>query len=274
MSSTIITESMMAVAITMENVAAINKQLHREAQAKKEKKYCQHKWNKFTQTFEQRWFFRTGYQNAFKNLNYYLRFREQPVVGYFDVRPAIQQEPSLQSWNSRATVEEVDAFAAGLRWGIKYTWPEMHRGDDYDEEKFKYTYFYFENGRGGYDCVFSEDNSCEDSYEGYTPLFYRAYASLDGVIYPMFHEPEMARKEYPWNSELKCYEKAQVEYFPIVHLQRGFGEEGMTASTTGSHCHHYQYTDKKGEIVYEVLKRFERAALVEFYESTEENYDY
>jgi hypothetical protein len=279
MSSTIVNDSIIAVnsatiAVTMENVGEINKLLRKEAQAKKQKKYCQYKWNKFTQTFEQRWFFRTWYQNAFKKLNYYLRFRQRPVVGYFDVRPVLQPEPSLQSWDSRESVEEVDAFVFGLRWGVKYEWPEMSRTDDegYDEEKFKYTYFYFENGRGGYDCAFSEDNSCEYTYDNYTPLFHRAYASLDSVIYPMFHEPGMARKQYPWNSELKRNEKECVEYFPILHLQRGFGEEGMTATTTGNHCHHYQYTNNAGKRVYEVLQYFERKALVDFYESTEEDY--
>ena len=243
----------------------------------KDKKIFQFRFNRFSQTYETRWFFRKWYQQSkkFLRLTKCLRYkiRNPPEVRFFLVEPCI--EPTIpEDWSHKEKTEEVDAFSKKLSWGLRYEFPEQIRTyDDYGEdETYKYTYIHFEDGQGGYNCAFIEENSCEDSLLGdyYTPMFHRAYVSVNGDIFPFFKEPQRECKSYPWNEETEDNNKPDLKYYSINYLNR---QRGMRIKTDGYREYSFKYFDEdKGEWKYESFTKHERRMLVPFYESPDDEY--
>lgn len=257
----------------------INKLVREAAISNKEKKYFQFLLNRFSQTYETRWFFRKFYQRSkkFLALNNCLLYKinNPPQICKFLVEPCIEK-PHTKPWSIRETVEEVDAFAKKLSWGLRYEFPSKTTTDDdnFDEQTFVYTYIHFEDGQGGYNCAFIEENSCEDSLLGdyYTPMFHRAYVSVNGTIFPFFKEPRLQYKCYPWNEETKHYENPELKYYSIDYLNKQL-ELGMRVKTDGHLNYSFKYFDKdKQKWTYDSFTPYERRILTPFYESSDDEY--
>jgi hypothetical protein len=184
-------------------------------------------------------------------------------------------EPTIpKDWSYKETTEEVETFTKTLSWGLRYEFPSKTtiKDDNFDEETFVYTYIHFEDGKGGYNCAFIEENSCEDSLLGdyWTPLFHRAYVSVNGATFPFFKEPERQEKFYPWNKETKQYEKPELKYYSINYLNR---QRGMRVKTDGDRDYSFKYFDEaKQEWNYESFTPHERKMLVPYYESSDDGY--
>jgi hypothetical protein len=243
----------------------------------KDKKFFQFRFNGFSQTYETRWFFRKWYQQSrkFLVLTRCLRYKinNPPEVRLFLVEPCIEPT-ATRDWSLEETSEEVDAFSKKLSWGLTYEFPEQYRTyDDYGEdETYKYTYIHFEDSRGGYNCAFIEENSCEDSLLGdyYTPMFHRAYVSVNGAIFPFFKEPQRDCKGYPWNEETKDSEKPELEYYSIPYLNR---QRGMCIKKDGYRDYSFKYFDEdKGEWKYESFTPHERRSLLPYCENSYDSY--
>jgi len=243
----------------------------------KDKKFFQFRFNRFSQTYEMRWFFRKWYQQSkkFLRLTKCLRYKinNPPEVCRFLVEPCIEPTTTTD-WSHEETTEEVDAFAKKLSWGLKYEFPEQIKTyDDYGEdETYKYTYIHFEDGQSGYNCAFIEENSCEDSLLGdyYTPMFHRAYVSVNGYIFPFFKEPQRECKSYPWNEETKDDEKPELKYYFISYLNK---QRGMRIKKDGYRDYCFRYFDEeKREWVHESFTPYERRMLVPFYESSDDDF--
>ena len=247
----------------------------------RDKKYFQFKFNRFSQTYETRWFFRNWYQRSkkFLALTKCLRHKiNNPPEGcLFLVEPCIEITTTTElskDWSHKETTEEVDTFAKTLSWGLTYEFPEKCRTyDDYhQEETYKYTYIHFEDGQGGYNCAFIEENSCEDSLLGdyYTPMFHHAYVSVSGYIFPLFKEPQREYKSYPWNEETKNDEKPDLKYYFISYLNK---QRGMRVKTDGHRDYSFKYFDEdKQQWKYESFTPHERRLLTPCYESSNDGY--
>jgi hypothetical protein len=252
----------------------VNELVLQAAVLNKDKKFFQLRFNRFSQTYETRWFFRKWYQRSkkFLALNRCLRnkINNPPEVCLFMAKPCI--EPTIpKDWSHKETAQEVDAFAETLSWGLRYEFPSKTTANDdnFDEETFVYTYIHFEDGQGGYNCAFIEENSCEDSLLGdyWTPLFHRAYVSVNGAIFPFFKEPQREHKEYPWNEETKEHEKPELKYYSINYLNK---QRGMRVKTDGDRDYSFKYLDEnKQEWIYESFTPFERRMLISCYESSD-----
>jgi hypothetical protein len=255
----------------------INELVLQAAILNKDKKIFQFRFNRFSQTYETRWFFRKWYQQSkrFLALTRCLRYKinNPPEVRLFLVEPCIEP-PAITNWSHRETTEEVDTFATTLSWGVRYEFPEQIKtyDDCGEDETYKYTYIHFEDGQGGYNCAFIEENSCEDSLLGdyFVPMFHRAYVSVNGSIFPFFKEPQRDRKSYPWNEETKDDEKPELEYYSIIYLKKQFG---MRVKTDGHRDYSFKYyNEEKQKWVYESFAPFERRALVPYYENSSDGY--
>lgn len=262
---------MIAPALSM-NV--VNKLIKKACASNKEKKYFQLKWNKFSSTYETRWFFQKSYQKTFVALNACIKYKinNPPEIRMFLVEPCIQSD-ATKKWFHKETTAEFDAFSEKLSWGLRYEFPEKTKiYEQYDEETYKYTYIYFEDGRSGYNCAFIEENSCQDSLLGdyYTPMFHRAYVSVNGNIFPFFKEPQWERKSYPWNEETQDYEKPSIEYYCIYYLNK---QRGMRVKPDGYRDYSFKYFDEeKQEWLYESFTQHERRILVPYCESSDDDY--
>uniref|UniRef100_A0A6C0HDT2 Uncharacterized protein n=1 Tax=viral metagenome TaxID=1070528 RepID=A0A6C0HDT2_9ZZZZ len=249
----------------------VNRIIRDAAVLNRDKKYFQLRFNKLTQTWETRWFFRTSYQKTkkFASIIRCLKYKKcnPPEVSYFLVEPCIEPQVTKDSFYQE-TVEEVDAFSKKLRWGLKYEFPEKTKTYKHrDEETFKYTYIHFEDGQGRYNSAFIEENSCEDSLLGdyCSPMFHRAYVSIHNTIFPFFKEPSFQEKFYPWNKETNSQEKPTIQYCSIPYLNK---QRGMRVKTDGYSEYSFKYFDEdKEQWSYESFTPYERRQLVLFYES-------
>jgi hypothetical protein len=257
----------------------INELILQAAVLNKDEKFFQLRFNRFSQTWEMRWFFRKSYQRnkKFLPLTKCLRHKlnNPPEVSFYSVKAVMSQPETFKTYTTDST-EEIDAFIKTLSWGLRYEFPSKTRtnNDNFDEETFVYTYIHFEDGQGGYNCAFIEENSCEDSLLGdyWTPLFHRAYVSINGDIFPFFKEPQTERKYYPWNEETKHYEKPELQYYSIDYLNR---QRGMRVKTDGYRDYSFKYFDQeKQEWNYESFTPYERRMLVPYYESSDEDDGY
>ena len=262
-------------------IAFINMMVKDACVLNRDKKVFQFKWNKFTQTYEVRWIFRPSYQKrAFTQLIRCLSYKRQechqPSICSFLVYPVRLdvQPPSYhrrpycitpeerKKWVEETTTKLYE-FATQLCWGIKYEFDEYETyisdGDqEYSHNKFKYTYYYFENGMGGYNCAFIEDNACEDD-EDYVPLFNRAYVSIDDAIFPFFKEPISQFAEYPYQID----QKPAVTYLEIPFLNK---ERGMKVYQDRLYGKYISYPDETGmysTCITEQVEKFESDKLFE-----------
>jgi hypothetical protein len=242
----------------------------------KDKKYFQFRFNRFSQVYETRWFFRKWYQRSkkFLALTKCLRYKinNPPEISFYSVNAVIE---TFKKWNTDSA-EEIDAFTKTLSWGLRYEFPSKttSNDDNFDEETFVYTYIHFEDGQGGYNCAFIEENSCEDSLLGdyWTPMFHRAYVSVNDAIFPLFKEPQRERKSYPWNEETKNDDKPELKYYSINYLNK---QLGMRVKTDGHRDYSFKYFDEEqNNWRYESFTPFERRMLVSCYESSDEDEEY
>ena len=257
-------------------------------------KYFQYKWNKIAKVFEERWSFLPHYQKTTFGLLYRClqhKSRHRPEISRFLVQSPLQLEATIlaschrpyysqkfisdedrEEWY-REKVTIIDNFATQLIWGIKIEFPEKTTGRGYDENKFKYTYIHLDDDKGRHDCAFIEENSCEDSFDGdyYTPLFHRAYVSLNGSIFPFFKQPEDHFKEYPYHKDTG-YATPVINYCTISYLQK---ERGMKVFADGHRNRAFKYFDEEiQDWKYECFEQNERKELTYFEDSDDDDYGY
>lgn len=170
-------------------MSLINQMLKADGINNWETSYSQFKWNKFEKKYVTRKFFTEEYlETRFKTVIAYLQHRSwcPPVVTKFFLE-AVNEECNAEILPSLKEFEEK------LMWGVTIQFPKKTFRHNYfvGDMNYRFTYYYFENGEGGYNCAFIEDNSCEDSLndEFIEPQFHRAYVSLNGAFFPFFKEP-------------------------------------------------------------------------------------
>ena len=172
-------------------MSLINQMLKADGINNWETSYSQFKWNKFENKYVARKFFTEEYlETKFNTVIAYLQERSRcpPQVTKFFLE-AVNEE-ILPHQDKRNSVEELEEK---LLWGVTIQFPKktFRHNCLVGDMNYRFTYSYFDNEKGGYNCAFIEDNSCEDSLndEFIEPQFHRAYVSLNGAFFPFFKEP-------------------------------------------------------------------------------------
>jgi len=250
----------------------INELIKKASIMNQDKKYFQLKWNKFSNTYETRWFFSNSYKKQFGDLKYRLEYklRNPPEFCGFLVEPCIENAYKKDWTLEEPNLEELDTFVKKLRWGMKFEFPVT--SIYHYNETYSYIYYHFENGKGGYDCAFIEENSCENPFHDDTPFFHRAYVSLNGVIYPFFKEPLASKIYYPWNTETtQLYDASSCfYYYSIPYLNK---ERGMIVKLDGHLNYSFNYfNEEENDWNYEQFTPYERNILISDYEKSDDGY--
>jgi len=217
-------------------ISLINQMLKADGINNWETSYSQFKWNKFENKHVTRKFFTEEYlETKFNTVIAYLRQRSRcpPVVTQF----------FLESVNEECNTEILPSFKEfeeKLLWGVTIQFPKktFRHNCLVGDMNYRFTYSYFENGKGGYNCAFIEDNSCEDSLndEFIEPMFHRAYVSLNGAFFPFFKEPTT---HYIINTGF---------YVSIKHLNKDLGM--VTKIVDKYNCSYYDFTVSKKCVEY------------------------
>jgi hypothetical protein len=219
----------------LDTVGSYNNLLKETASTCGETKCQQLKWSTYLNSYVIRWSFTPQYLTKFDIVAQCFQYKRRhlPIARHYLVQ-SVNEEMSrntniYSNMSQKPTLEEEiqreNDFVSTLRCGVGYTFPQKYRS--FMDENYYYEYHYFEDGNGGYENLFIEYNSKVDTYEFYTPFFYRAYVSRGGENFPFFEEVECKCVTYPYNKIYNKitnnYDLQHVEYFSVIHANNAHG---------------------------------------------------
>jgi hypothetical protein len=254
-------------------MSLINEMLKADGINNWETSYYQFRWNTFENKYVTRKFFTEEYlETKFKMVIAYLHARSwsPPQVTQFFLEP-VNEECSTEILYS------VEEFEEKLLWGVTIQFPKKTFRNNYliGEMNYRFVYSYFENGKGGYNCAFIEDNSCEDTLndEFNEPLFHRAYVSLNGALFPFFKEPTTHYETLNNMGHYVSIKYLNKDLGMVTKIADNFGFYYYDFTVSKKCDEYYQYQNRWFTYIKERYYMFTKNELKQLHRNYQENDD-